>query len=386
MEVGLAAGLREAVVAHVAGSTASAYVGPWTHFVNWCASLAVPRCPLPASEITVALFLRSVVERSKSYGPVKSHSAAIAFYQKVNLFGHLPTRSPAVNMVRQAAARHFGLGTSNRKEPFSWAQVVAFALTHGVNSKGYCHLVVASMAVVMFGAMCRYDDVSHLRWRNIKFDNGYECFHIEFEKRKNDQYRQGNRVTVAAAPDGLVCPLKLLRKMMLITGGDADAFIFRGFNGRFVLTSPEKTAPGPSFISYAQFSKYLALWFGASLGLSPKEFSTVYGSQSGRSGAASAAANVGVSMELWGQHGDWKSVKSQKNYMKRDPEAILSVSRAAMTPVSAAHFGAPTPVLQVPQAATITPLPPTPGSFEDAPSFVEGVPPGSFAWQSSFQD
>ena len=114
----LAAGLHESAVAHVADSTASAYVGPWTHFVDLCASLLAPRCPLPPSEMMVALYLRSVVERSKSHAPVKSHSEAIAFYQKVNLFGHLPTRSPAVNMVRQAAAMHFGLGIRNRKEPF----------------------------------------------------------------------------------------------------------------------------------------------------------------------------------------------------------------------------------------------------------------------------
>jgi hypothetical protein len=55
VEVGLAVGLHESAVAHVAGSTASAYVGPWTHFVDWCASRAVPRRPLPASEMTVAL-------------------------------------------------------------------------------------------------------------------------------------------------------------------------------------------------------------------------------------------------------------------------------------------------------------------------------------------
>jgi hypothetical protein len=91
----------------------------------------VPRCPLPASEMTLALYLRSVIERFKSYGPVKSHPAAIAFYQKVNLFGHLPTRSPAVNMVRQTVARHFGLGTRNRKDPFRWDHVVSFALVHG---------------------------------------------------------------------------------------------------------------------------------------------------------------------------------------------------------------------------------------------------------------
>ena len=100
---------------------------------------------------------------------------------------------------------------------------------------------------------------------------------------------------MAAAPDGLVCPLKLRR--MLVTRGDGDDYIFRGFNGRCVITSPERTVPGPNFTSYAQFSRYLALWFGASLGLSPKEFSSFYGSQSGRSGAASAASNAGVSME-----------------------------------------------------------------------------------------
>ena len=70
---------------------------------------------------------------------------------------------------------------------------------------------------------------------------------------------------------------------MLVTRGDEDDYIFRGFNGRCVITSPERTVPGPNFISYAHFSKYLALWFGASLVLSPKVFSTVYGSQSGRS-------------------------------------------------------------------------------------------------------
>ncbi len=88
------------------------------------------------------------------------------------------------------------------------------------------------------------------------------------------------------------------------TEGEEDGFIFRGFNGRLVITSLERTAPGPSFITYAQFSKYLALWFGASSGLSPKEFSAAYGSQSGRSGSVFATANAGVPMKLWGHHGD----------------------------------------------------------------------------------
>ena len=80
MEVALAAGVKSSALAHVAGSTASAYAGPWHHFEEWCSSLARPRCPLPANDFTVALYLQSVVERSKSFAPVKIALEAIAFF------------------------------------------------------------------------------------------------------------------------------------------------------------------------------------------------------------------------------------------------------------------------------------------------------------------
>ncbi len=118
------------------------------------------------------------MERSKSFTPVKSASVAIAFFHKVNLYNHLSTQSPAVSMVRQAVARKFGLTPKGRKEPFQWAHVVAFAQAYGVQHQGYCHVVVASMAVVMFGDMCRYNDASRLRWRNVKFEQDGNCFHL----------------------------------------------------------------------------------------------------------------------------------------------------------------------------------------------------------------
>ena len=54
------------------------------------------------------------------------------------------------------------------------------------------------MAVIMFGAMCRHDDPSGLRWRNIRSVEDGSGFEITFEKRKNAQYRQGNKVLVAS--------------------------------------------------------------------------------------------------------------------------------------------------------------------------------------------
>jgi hypothetical protein len=58
------------------------------------------------------------------------------------------------------------------------------------------------MTVVMFGGMCKYDDASRLRWRNVQLEPDGSSFHLSFEKRKNAQFRQGNRVTVAVVTSG----------------------------------------------------------------------------------------------------------------------------------------------------------------------------------------
>ncbi len=118
MEVALAAGVKSSALAHMAGSTAAAYAGPWQHFEEWCSSLARPRFPLPPDDFTVALYLQLVVERLKFFTPVKSACVSIAFFQKVNLYNHLPTQLPAVGMVQQAASRKFGLTPKGSKEPF----------------------------------------------------------------------------------------------------------------------------------------------------------------------------------------------------------------------------------------------------------------------------
>jgi hypothetical protein len=110
-----------------------------------------------------------------------------------------------------------------------------------------------------------------------------------------------------------------------------DDYIFRGFNGRLVTKNPGKTTPMVMAIKYAQYMRYLFLWFGDIFGPTPKEFKGQYGSQSGRTGPASASSYAGIPVELWGQHGDWASFKSQKRYMKRDVESLLSVSKEAMS-------------------------------------------------------
>ncbi len=201
--------------------------------------------------------------------------------------------------MREAAARRFGLHPKNRKEPFEWANVVKFAEAYGARAQGYCHLLVAAIYGVILGGMCRYDDASGLKWWNIRFEADGSAFEITFDKRKNCQYRQGNKVLVTTLPHVALCPVRLLQRLRAYTGGAEELYVFRGFNGSVMGVSVEA------------FRKQISI-------------------QSGRSGGASAAANSGVPKELWGQHGVWKSWEAQKRCMKSDPTHLLSVSRAAM--------------------------------------------------------
>jgi len=75
------------------------------------------------------------------------------------------------------------------------------------------------MAIVIFGGMCRqYDDASGLLWRNVRFEADGSGYELSFDKRKNAQYIQDNKVLVASSPLSAMCPVRLLREMQIYTG------------------------------------------------------------------------------------------------------------------------------------------------------------------------
>jgi hypothetical protein len=98
--------------------------------------------------------------------------------------------------------------------------------------------------------------------------------------------------------------VQLLRELKTYTGRSEGLHVFRGFNGRLVAKSPRATSPGPKKITYAQFLRFMSLWFSGVMGVSVATFRKKFATQSGRSGGASTASNAGVPAELWGQHGD----------------------------------------------------------------------------------
>ena len=134
-----------------------------------------------------------------------------------------------------------------------------FAEAYDVRHQGYCHLVVATMAVIMFGGMFRYDDASGLLWLSIRLEADGSAFEITFDMRKNAQLRQGNNVLVASSPISTVCHVRLLRELKTYTGGSEGLHVFRGFNVRLVAKSPRSTTPRPKKIMYDHFLRFMSL-------------------------------------------------------------------------------------------------------------------------------
>ena len=111
----------------------------------------------------MALYLAHVAEGASSFAVVKTASAAIAYYQKINLFEHNPTVSPLAAFVRAAFARRLGTAPKQRKAPFLWTDVMRFAVAYLSGRPAYCHRVVVTFCIISFGGMCRFGELAAVK-------------------------------------------------------------------------------------------------------------------------------------------------------------------------------------------------------------------------------
>jgi hypothetical protein len=58
-----------------------------------------------------------------------------------------------------SSPRKFELSPKRMKENVLLFQLVDFAILYEIHNKGYCHLLVATMAILAFEAMCRYSEI-----------------------------------------------------------------------------------------------------------------------------------------------------------------------------------------------------------------------------------
>jgi hypothetical protein len=184
------------------------------------------------------------------------------------------------------------------------------------------------MALLSFAGFCRHSDAAILRWSDVSFTATH--VELQFIKRKNNQYKMKQRVRIARLPGRAICVQALLEAWKARTYAGPDSAVFRGFDGRTAGRNPAACSLGKEAISYGQYSYYLNKLLAPRLGLTEAQFKARFGTQSCRSGGASAAANAGVPFEVWGQHGAWRSRDAQLVYMGLDLPSILSTTKAIL--------------------------------------------------------
>eukprot|EP00873_Tetraselmis_striata_P038334 jgi/Tetstr1/458598/TSEL_045001.t1 len=228
-----------------------------------------------------------------------------------------------------------GLAVKNAKELFAWSDIVKLVRLRCRDDSGICSWIIAVAAAVSFAGFCRYSDLQVLRWEDVSFLSTYLEF--RFVKRKNDQHRLCGKLRVAKMPGAVVCVYGLMRRYqaVMIRLGTPTLLVFPGFSGTILRHKGELgIVPSSSPIEYPAFRRYLVRWLGPLLTLAMPEaaFLARYGTQSSRSGGASAAANADIPLfATWGQHSGWKSTSTQLRYKGLDEIHILSVLRAVMT-------------------------------------------------------
>ena len=176
-----------------------------------------------------------------------------------------------------------------------------------------------------FAGMARYSDCAQLRWQDIEFEPLYVV--LRFVKRKHKVYKLKSSVRIARLEGRTVCFYSLLQQWLARSGGSPGGVVFPGFAARL----PRRLTPS---VPISDFRYRTCL----SVGLSPEAFLLRFGTQSARSGGASAASNAGVPFEVWGQHGGWSSRASQLVYMACDVPTTLSTTVAIMPSVTAGDW------------------------------------------------
>jgi hypothetical protein len=298
-------------------------------FFQWCADRTPPLCALPADELTVAGYLQHRLNSAKSFSVIKTASAAIAALHKVNLFPGRPTRGPLPSLIRECAMRVLGLAATRDKAPFPWEAVARLGLSYCTAASAPWCWVVGLMAVVCFAGFGRYSDIAQLLWQDVVFEPLFVT--IRFVKRKHNVYKLKSQVRIARLVGRSVCPYSLLQSWLARSGGHPQAPVFLDFAAAL----PRLLTPGVP-ISYGRYRACLSVGLGPLLSppLSPAAFLRRFGTQSARSGGASAASNAGIPFEVWGQHGGWRSRAAQLVYMACDVPTTLSTSLAIMPSVT----------------------------------------------------
>ena len=302
----------------VAGSTANGYAGHWKRWVNFCVEHGL--VPLPAKVDQLCAYFLHLATLGNSMSAALSARAAVGFFHKLQLpASESPTESVRVSMTFAGLKRRYA------KPPKKAMKFTADSLKKvrdylmGGDPVSLKNFRMAAWAVAAWHCMARYEELSKVRFGNVKVLEGgsLELFVESGKSYAKDDPRTG----VVAATGREDCPVEFLLSYMDFARDKypvgIDMFLFPSLT--------PKNIPMPKTMSYQSGLRQLRAATNACN--IPVEDSKRFGLHSCRGGAATAASNAGVPLQAIQEAGRWTSESAPKGYIEPSEEVRGLVSR-----------------------------------------------------------
>ena len=189
-----------------APSTTERYSRAFKKFREWSSPYNEVVC-LPSDEISVALYLESLIQGGSPYSSLESACCGINWAH--HLYGfQSPCDSKLVKDVLEAAKRGLAKPVS-KKEPVTPAMILYICTRFAGPNTNLSDLCLATICVTAYTAFLRYNELASLRCSDVSFCDSFVKIYVY--KSKTDVYRDGAYVLLAKT--GYVSyPFNLLRR------------------------------------------------------------------------------------------------------------------------------------------------------------------------------
>lgn len=254
-----------------------------------------------------------------SFAPIKAASAAISTAHDLAGLGAAVTAHPTVSCVRKAAQRILGLTPVNRKRPLPLAMAVRTAIALSARAAPVTDLMLAAYIMVSYAGFLRYSDAISIPRSGVRlFADRAELW---VPRRKNDQARRGDVITIASG-SGAACPVKLLRRYLAATPQHSK-------HDPLFCSPTNPSKPWPYHKARAAVLAALATAHGTSATIMQR----IFGLHSLRSGGATEAAArlvVGrdVPLQQFMAHGGWRTQKAMAAYVEPSTKQRMKITQA----------------------------------------------------------
>ncbi|MEI7601933.1 MAG: site-specific integrase [Aestuariivirga sp.] len=292
--------------AATADNTRRAYRAAWADFIGWCAERQL--CPLPATEVTVGLYLADRAGALKR-STLGLRLAAISVAHKAKSY-RLDTKAPQIaNVLRGIGRIH---GTAPAKKQAATLDVVRDAVRALGKDDSLKALRDRTIMLIGFAAALRRSEIAAIDIEHLRF--APEGLVLTLPRRKTDQEGQGTEIGIPFGQDAQYCPVRTAQAL-IERGGITNGPLFRSVTRGGAMKALRMT--DRDIARAIQGAITAAGYDGAN-----------FGGHSLRSGFATTAGRAGVPERIIMLQTGHKSLPVLRGYIRRG--SLFTENAAAM--------------------------------------------------------